>query len=127
MLINVLKSKIHRATVTDTNINYAGSITIDKELLEHANIKIFEKVLVASINSGERLETYVIDGKKGSGEICLNGAAARIILKGDKIIIMAFALIEYEDADKFKPIIVHVDNKNKIIGEGNQPETDDQC
>jgi len=127
LLISVLKSKIHRATVTDAHINYIGSITIDEQLLEHANIKIFEKVMVASIDSGERLETYVIGGKRGSGEVCLNGAAARKILKGDKIIIMAFALIKYELAGRFKPVIIHVDDKNKIIEEGNQPETDDPC
>jgi len=127
LLISVLKSKIHRATVTDAHINYIGSITIYEQLLEHANIKIFEKVMVASIDSGERLETYVIGGKRGSGEVCLNGAAARKILKGDKIIIMAFALIKYELAGRFKPVIIHVDDKNKIIEEGNQPETDDPC
>lgn len=113
--------------MTDAHINYIGSITIDEQLLEHANIKIFEKVMVASIDSGERLETYVIGGKRGSGEVCLNGAAARKILKGDKIIIMAFALIKYELAGRFKPVIIHVDDKNKIIEEGNQPETDDPC
>lgn len=127
MLISILKSKIHRATVTDANINYKGSITIDKELLEHAKIRAFERVTVASIDSGERLETYVIEGKRGSGEVCLNGAAAQKILKGDKIIIMAFALIEENDADKFKPVIIHVDNGNKIISEENHPEANEEC
>lgn len=127
MLITVLKSKIHRATVTNAHINYIGSITIDKKLMENAGIKVFEKVMVASLDSGERLETYVIEGKSGSGEICLNGAAARKILKGDRVIIMAFAFVEDKDADKFKPVIIHVDDRNKIIGKENHAEADDQC
>ena len=127
MFINILKSKIHRATVTEANIHYMGSITIDEELMEHTRILPYEKVLVASIESGERLETYVIKGKRGSGEICLNGAAARKILKGDKVIILSFALLDEEKAKSFKPLVVYVDNKNNIIGEMDHVKKDDEC
>jgi aspartate 1-decarboxylase len=127
MIISVLKSKIHRATVTDAQIHYTGSITIDKTLIEHAKIIPFEKVLVVSLNSGERLETYVIEGKKGSGEVCINGAAARKILKGDKIIIMSFASINESEAENFKPIIVLVDENNKVSGEDNKAERNGEC
>ena len=115
MLINLLKSKIHRATVTDARIDYVGSITIDKSLIEEAGIKPYEKVLVSSLDSGERLETCVIEGKSGSGEICLNGAAAKIIKKAEKVIIMAFCLLTEEESVSFQPRIVHVDEKNHII------------
>ncbi|MCD4669033.1 MAG: aspartate 1-decarboxylase [Actinomycetia bacterium] len=127
MFINILKSKIHRATVTGANIHYMGSITIDEELMGHARILPYEKVLVASIESGERLETYVIKGKRGSGEICLNGAAARKILKGDKVIILSFALLDEEKAKGFKPLVVYVDNKNNIIDETDHVKKDDEC
>lgn len=127
MFINILKSKIHRATVTGANIHYMGSITIDEELMGHARILPYEKVLVASIESGERLETYVIKGKRGSGEICLNGAAARRILKGDKVIILSFALLDEEKAKGFKPLVVYVDNKNNIIDETDHVKKDDEC
>lgn len=127
MFINILKGKIHRATVTEANIHYMGSITIDEELMDHARILPYEKVLVASIESGERLETYVIKGKRGSGEICLNGAAARKILKGDKVIILSFALLDEEKAKGFKPLVVYVDNKNNIIDEMDHVKKDDEC
>ena len=127
MLINILKGKIHRATVTEANIHYMGSITIDEELMEHAGMIPYEKVLVVSLESGERLETYVIKGKRGSGEICLNGAAARKILKGDKVIILSFALLDEEKAKSFKPLVVYVDNKNNIIGEMDHVKKDDEC
>ena len=117
MILSVLKSKIHRALVTGANIEYMGSISIDKELMEHAGIIPFEKVLVSSLDSGERLETYVIESKRGSGEICLNGAAARKIVKGDRVIILSFALMEESEAASHKPKIVHVDQNNKITGE----------
>src|SRR5665647_2312625 len=117
MLINVLKCKIHRATVTDAQLHYQGSITIDRELMEHANLKPFEKVLVVCLDSGERLETYVIEGEYGSGDIILNGAAARKILKGDTVIIMAFAAMDEKEYGDYKPIIVTVDGYNKIIRE----------
>ena len=127
MKIIILKSKIHRAVVTNTDINYVGSITIDSELLEHASIRPFEKVLVASIDSGERLETYVIEGKRGSREVCLNGAAAKKISKGDKVIIMSFAIVDEKEAARLSPIIVRVNNKNGIISEKDYAEKDDQC
>ena len=97
MQIEVLKSKIHRATVTDANINYVGSVTIDAALMNAANLIEFEKVQVLNINNGERIETYVIEGKKGSGVICLNGAAARKFLKGDIVIIVSFAIMDFEE------------------------------
>ncbi len=127
MLINILKGKIHRATVTEANIHYMGSITIDEELMEHAGMMPYEKVLVVSLESGERLETYVIKGKKGSKVICLNGAAARKILKDDKVIILSFALIDEEKARNFKPRVVYVDNKNNIIGEMDHVKKEDEC
>jgi aspartate 1-decarboxylase len=127
VIINVLKSKIHGAMVTDAQIHYTGSITIDKTLMEHAKIIPFEKVLVVSLGSGERLETYVIEGKKGSGEVCINGAAARKILKGDKIIIMSFAGISKTETEDFKPIIVLVKGNNKISGQENEAERNDEC
>ena len=127
MIISVLKSKIHRATVTDAQIHYSGSITIDKTLMEYAKIIPFEKVMVASLDSGERLETYVIEGKKGSGEVCINGAAARKILKGDKIIIMSFAGISETEAEDFKPIIVLVNENNRISEHGSKAEGNDEC
>lgn len=115
MLISLLKSKIHRATVTDAKVDYVGSITIDKVLMKEAGILPDEKVLVASINTGNRLETYVIEGKKNSREICLNGAAAKVIGKGEKVIIMSFCLMDIKEAKDFKPKIVHVDENNNII------------
>jgi len=125
--IIILKSKIHRAVITNTDINYVGSITIDSKLLEHASIRPFEKVLIASIDSGERLETYVIEGKRGSREVCLNGAAAKKISKGDKVIIMSFAIVDEKKAARLNPIIVRVNNKNEIISEKDYAEKDDQC
>jgi len=127
MIISVLKSKIHRATVTDAQIHYTGSITIDKTLMEHAKIIPFEKVMVVSLDSGERLETYVIEGKNGSGEVCINGAAARKILKGDKIIIMSFASINESETENFKPIIVLVNENNRVSGEESKAERNDEC
>ncbi|MBU4450872.1 MAG: aspartate 1-decarboxylase [Actinobacteria bacterium] len=127
MIISVLKSKIHRATVTDAQIHYTGSITIDKTLIEHAKIIPFEKVMVVSLDSGERIETYVIEGKKGSGEVCINGAAARKILKGDKIIIMSFASINESEAENFKPTIVLVNENNRISGQESKAERNDEC
>jgi len=115
LLLSILKSKIHRATVTEARVDYIGSITIDSNLMEEAGILPYEKVLVASIDSGSRLETYVIEGKRDSGIICLNGAAAKIIQKGEKIIIMAFGLLDESEAKNFIPKIIHVDENNKII------------
>jgi len=114
MKIEVLKSKIHGVTVTGADLNYIGSITIDETLMNASNIKIGEKVQVVNINNGERLNTYVIKGEKDSGEITLNGPAARKVQKGDKIIIISYAQINFEDADKFKPTIIFPSKNNSI-------------
>jgi len=116
MFIKVLKSKIHRVTVTEANLNYIGSITIDEDLMDAANIIENEKVQVLDLNNGERLETYVIKGKRGSGEVCLNGAAARKVLVGDILLIMSFASMDFEKAKSFKPSIIFPDtHTNKLI------------
>ena len=112
--IEVLKSKIHRATVTQADINYMGSITIDEDLIRAANLLEFEKVHVLNINNGERIETYVIKGKKGSGIICMNGAAARKFQPGDIVIIISYATMTLEDARNFKPALVFPDKSNKL-------------
>lgn len=127
LLIQILKSKIHRATVTEARIDYVGSITIDCDLLKKANILPYEKVLVVSLDSGQRLETYVIEGEPGSRKICMNGAAARRIIKGDKIIIMSFCLLEAEQAKTFKPAIVHVDEHNQFTSLEDYVQNNDQC
>lgn len=114
MQIEILKSKIHRAVVTDANINYVGSITIDENLLIAANMIEYEKVQVVNINNGERLETYIIKGKKGSGIICLNGAAARKAVVGDVVIIISFAIMDFEEAKHFKPTIVFPAQNNLL-------------
>ena len=113
MLISVCKSKIHRATITDANLDYVGSITIDADLIKRADLIPYEKVQIANISNGERFETYVIEGKAGSGVIALNGAAARKGSVGDLIIIIAYGHIEKSEADGFKPRIVHVDKNNR--------------
>ena len=113
MLITVCKSKIHRATITDANLDYVGSITIDADLIKRADLIPYEKVQVANINNGERFETYVIEGEAGSGTIALNGAAARKGNIGDLVIIIAYGHIEKSKAADFKPSIVHVDKNNK--------------
>ncbi|MDR2775266.1 MAG: aspartate 1-decarboxylase [Tannerella sp.] len=116
MTIEVLKSKIHRVTVTDANLNYIGSVTIDEDLMNAANIIEFEKVHVLDNNNGERFETYVIKGERGSGIICLNGAAARRVQPGDIIIIVSYAQMDFEDAKKFKPTIIFPDTtSNKLV------------
>lgn len=116
MLITVLKSKIHRATITDANLNYIGSLTVDLDLMDAAGMIEYQQVAVVNINNGARLETYLINGKRGSGEICLNGAAARLGEPGDKIIIMTYAIVSEKDLPKpYEPIVVHVDGKNHII------------
>jgi len=114
MQIEILKSKIHRATVTQADINYVGSITIDEDLMKAANLIEFEKVHVLNINNGERIETYVIKGKKGSGIICLNGAAARKFVAGDITIIASYAMMDFEEAKKFKPLLVFPDKNNRL-------------
>lgn len=116
MLIDVVKSKIHKVTITGANLNYVGSITIDEDLMDAANMIENEKVHVLNLNNGERLETYIIKGKRGSGDICVNGAAARKVIIGDIIIIMSFALLDFQEAKSFKPTIIFPDTKtNKII------------
>lgn len=116
MLIEVVKSKIHNVSVTEANLKYIGSITIDEDLMEASNIIENEKVQVVNINNGERLETYVIRGERGSGSICLNGAAARKVAVGDVVIIISYATMELAEAKKFKPSIVFPDtNTNKLI------------
>ena len=114
MEITMLKSKIHRALVTQSELNYVGSITIDSELLEAAGILEYEKVQVVDIDNGNRLETYTIAGEAGSGVICLNGAAARCVDVGDKVIIMAYCTLTAKEAKKHKPTVVFVDDKNGI-------------
>ena len=115
MLIEICKSKIHRATITDANINYMGSITIDAELMRLADLVPYEKVQVANISNGERFETYVIEGRAGSGDIALNGAAARKGSPGDLIIIIAYGQIDKAEAAGFRPAIVYVDAANRPV------------
>lgn len=116
MMIEVVKSKIHNVTVTGANLNYIGSVTIDEDLMDASNIIENEKVHVLNMNSGDRLITYVIKGKRGSGEICLNGPAARRTAIGDVIIIMSYAMMDFEEARTFKPRIIFPDTAtNKLI------------
>lgn len=116
MLIEVLKSKIHRVTVTEANLNYIGSITIDEELMEAANIIANERVFIVNNNNGERFDTYAIKGERGSGVICLNGAAARKVAKGDIVIIMAYATMDSEEAKLFQPSVIFPDTQtNKLV------------
>lgn len=116
MVIEVLKSKIHRVTVTEANLNYIGSIAIDEDLMEAANLIENEKVHILNLNNGERMETYIIKGERGSGSICLNGAAARKVVVGDIILIIAYASMEFEEAKLFKPWVIFPDTRtNKII------------
>ena len=115
MTTEVLKSKIHRATITEANLHYIGSIGIDEDLMDAANLIEFEKVQVLNINNGERLETYVIKGERGTGMITLNGAAARKAVAGDLVIIVAFAQMTPEEAREFKPAIVFPDSGNRLV------------
>ncbi len=110
-----MKSKIHRATVTEANLNYVGSITIDESLMEAADLLENEKVQIVNNNNGARLETYVIPGPRGSGVICLNGAAARLVQPGDVVIIISYAVISQEELSSHKPTIVFVDEKNQPV------------
>ena len=114
MYIEVMKSKIHRATVTQADLNYIGSITIDEDLMDAANMIAGEKVQIVDNNNGERFETYIIKGERGSGCICLNGAAARKVQVGDVCIIISYALMDFEEAKTFKPSVVFPEN-NKIV------------
>jgi aspartate 1-decarboxylase len=114
MKIEVVKSKIHRAVVSDADLDYIGSVTIDENLLDAANIIEGEKVQIVNVNNGERLETYAIKGQRNKGEICLNGPAARKVQKGDVIIIISYALMDFEDAKNFSPSLIFPDEKNQI-------------
>jgi aspartate 1-decarboxylase len=116
MLIEVMKSKIHCARVTEANLNYMGSITIDEDLMDAANLIAGEKVAIVDNNNGERFETYIIKGERGSGCICLNGAAARKVQVGDIVIIMSYALMDFEEAKTFKPSVIFPDsNTNQLV------------
>lgn len=115
MMRHMLKSKIHRATVTDANVNYEGSLTIDEQLMVEADIIEYEKVLIANVTNGSRLETYAITGKWGSGVICANGAAALHNQVGDKILIMSFCSLPDRDAKRFHPKVINVDDKNRPV------------
>ena len=115
MLIEIIKSKIHRVKVTDADLSYVGSISIDRDLIDAANFVVGEKVHVVNLNNGERLETYIIEGKRGSGEITLNGPAARKAQKGDIIIVIGYAQMEFEEAKKFKPTVIFPnENTNRL-------------
>lgn len=113
-MIQILKSKIHRATVTESNLEYNGSITLSEEYLELAKIREFEKVLVADVNNGNRFETYVIKTDK-SNVVCLNGAAARLVSVGDKVIIMSFEYVQSDELNNYKPIIILLNEKNEVV------------
>src|SRR5688572_19393066 len=115
MQIQVLKSKIHRARVTQAELHYVGSITLDEDLIEAANLIENELVQVLNINNGERFETYVIKGERGSGTVCLNGPAARKVQLGDLVIIVSYGVLDFEEAKKFKPALVFPDVNNKVI------------
>jgi len=114
MFRTVFKSKLHRATVTEACLNYVGSITIDEDLMDAADICVNEKVQVVNNNNGARLETYVIPGPRGSGVICLNGAAARLVQPGDKVIIITYAIIDNKEAKNFRPTVVFLDDANRV-------------
>ncbi len=115
MQIQVLKSKIHRVTITGADLNYVGSITVDEDLMDAANLIAGEKVQIVNINNGERLETYVITGTRGSGEICMNGPAARKVQKGDIVIIISYASMDFEEAKSFKPNVVFPNEQNNSL------------
>jgi aspartate 1-decarboxylase len=114
MTIEVLKSKIHRCTVTEANLNYVGSCTIDEDLLDAANMIEFEKIQIVNASNGERIETYIIKGKRGSGVICMNGPAARKFMAGDVVVIMSYARCDWEEAKSFKPTVIFPTADNKL-------------
>jgi aspartate 1-decarboxylase len=114
MQIEILKSKIHRAVITEANLNYVGSLTVDEDLMDAANLIENEKIQVVNVNNGERLETYLIKGKRGTGIVCLNGPAARKGMTGDIVVILSYALIDFEKAKSFKPVIVFPKEGNKL-------------
>ncbi len=114
MFVHLLKSKIHRASITQADLNYEGSLTVDEELMERAKLVEYEKIQVVNINNGNRFETYLIKGPRNSGVICLNGAAARLGFKGDIVIIMSFIQINLKEVENHKPVILHVDKNNRV-------------
>ncbi|MCR6546451.1 aspartate 1-decarboxylase [Dehalobacterium formicoaceticum] len=115
MYLTMFKSKLHRATVTQAEINYVGSVTVDSDLLKQAGILHGEKVQIVNINNGERFETYTIPGEAGSGIVCINGAAARLVQVGDRVIIIAYAMMNEEEAKAFQPTVLVLDEKNSIV------------
>jgi aspartate 1-decarboxylase len=117
MFRTMLKSKLHRATVTQADLNYVGSVTIDEDLMDAADLLAGEQVAIVDIDNGARLETYVIEGERGSGAICLNGAAARLVQPGDKVIIISYAEYDEAELEHYEPTIVHVDTANRQVGE----------
>tara|TARA_R100000501_G_C2609058_1_gene104103 strand:- start:289 stop:636 length:348 start_codon:yes stop_codon:yes gene_type:complete len=115
MQIQIMKSKIHRVKITQAELHYVGSITFDEDLMDAANLIENEKVQIVNVNNGERLETYVIKGERGSGQICLNGPAARKAAVGDIVIIISYAGMDFEEAKKFKPVVIFPDDQNRLI------------
>ncbi len=115
MLITMFKSKIHRATVTQAELHYVGSVTIDRDLMDAAGLREYEQVDVLNITNGNRFTTYVIEGERGSGTICLNGACARLAAVGDLVILVSYAQMTPEEADRWRPISVHVDARNRVV------------
>ena len=115
MTITMFKSKIHRATVTEADLNYVGSLTLDQELMEAADLRPYEQVQVLNVNNGQRFETYLITGERGSGVVCLNGAAARLGQPGDVVILISYAQMTPEEADEFSPVSVLVDEQNRMV------------
>ncbi len=114
MQIQILKSKVHRAVITEANLNYVGSLTLDEDLMDAANMVEHEKIQVVNVNNGERIETYLIKGGRGTGVVCLNGPAARKGVQGDVVIIISYALIDFEEAKQFKPVVVFPKEGNKL-------------
>ena len=129
MLVNMFKSKVHRATITQADLHYKGSLTLDPDLMEAADMLEFEEIAVLNINNGQRFHTYLIKGERGKGECCLNGAAARLGQPGDLVIILTYAQMDREEARDWKPTIVHVDEDNHIteVVKGEQPGIDEQA
>lgn len=113
-MLTMLKSKIHRATVTQADLNYEGSLTLDRDLIEAAHMRVYEQVHVLNINTGARFTTYIIEGERGSGVVCLNGAAARLGQPGDLVIVITYAQMDARDAERYSPRMVHVDARNRI-------------
>jgi aspartate 1-decarboxylase len=114
MQIQILKSKVHRVVITEANLNYVGSLTLDEDLMDAANMIEHEKIQVVNVNNGERIETYLIKGKRGSGVVCLNGPAARKGAEGDVVIVISYALMDFEEAKTFKPIVIFPTEGNKL-------------